>query len=339
LKDLYTDYLISSTGLTTATGFSRLVDNEISHDKVTRFLSTSDFSSKDLWEAVKPMVKEQAKEGVKTFLIFDDSIKEKYYTDESELISWHHDHVFNRAVKGVNFLTALVNIGDVNLPCAVEFIKKDKWEKNEKTGKQKRASSKTKNELLREMVTQCKKNFKFDYVLTDSWYCCKENMKLIKGDLNIDFVMAMPVNRNVALSKADKDKKKYVGIESLQLGQQTVEVWVEGLDFPLLLLKQIFKNEDDTVGELYLVSSDLNLSYDEITTIYKKRWAIEVYHKSTKSNASFAKSPTKTIKTQTNHFMLSILAYVKLEGLKVKRKLNHFAIKAKIYEAALKAAY
>ena len=37
--------------------------------------------------------------------------------------------------------------------------------------------------------------------------------------------------------------------------------------------------------------------------------------------------------------MLSILAYVKLEWLSQRTGKNHFAMKAKIYQAALKTAY
>ncbi|MFV0249390.1 MAG: hypothetical protein ACK5H1_10610, partial [Tenacibaculum sp.] len=58
-----------------------------------------------------------------------------------------------------------------------------------------------------------------------------------------------------------------------------------------------------------------------------------------KSNTVFAKSPTKTVKTQMNHYMLSILAYIKLEWLKQRTKKNHFAMKTQIYLAAQKAAY
>ena len=36
--DLYTDYLLSSTGPTTAMGLSRLLDGALSHDHVTRWL-------------------------------------------------------------------------------------------------------------------------------------------------------------------------------------------------------------------------------------------------------------------------------------------------------------
>ena len=106
-----------------------------------------------------------------------------------------------------------------------------------------------------------------------------------------------------------------------------------------MLTKQVFKNENDTVGKLYLACSDLSLSYDQVTTIYKKRWAVEEYHKSIKSNTSFAKSPTKKVETQTNHFVLSIVAYIKLEWLKQRTGKNHFAMKTQIYLAAQQAAY
>ena len=46
--DLYTDYLLSSSGKTTATGLSQLLDGDLSHDKISRLLSGNDFTSKDL---------------------------------------------------------------------------------------------------------------------------------------------------------------------------------------------------------------------------------------------------------------------------------------------------
>lgn len=324
--------------MTTATGLSALLQGSISHDKITRQLSKGQYDSKYLWKKVKPMVAEICSSDDSVVICFDDSIEEKRYTDANELISYHFDHTVNRAVKGVNFLTALVHTKGVSLPCAVEFVKKDKTITDPKTGKIKRISSQTKNELYRDMLRNCNRNINFDYVLNDSWYASAENMQLVKEELKRDFIMALKSNRKVALCQQDKVQKKYIGIGLLELEQQPVEVWLEELDFPLLLSKQVFKNEDGTVGELYLASSDLNLSYEKITTIYKKRWSVEVYHKSVKSNASFAKSPAKTIRTQTNHFMLSIMAYVKLEWLQLRNELNHFALKSKIYFCALQAA-
>ena len=73
--DLYTDYLLSSFGSATATGLSEMVQGAVSHDKVTRFLSGRDYTSKDLWMQVKAVVRQVEDEtGV---LIFDDTIQER----------------------------------------------------------------------------------------------------------------------------------------------------------------------------------------------------------------------------------------------------------------------
>jgi len=42
IAETYSDYLIASVALTTATALSKLLDGEISPDKITRFLSGSD---------------------------------------------------------------------------------------------------------------------------------------------------------------------------------------------------------------------------------------------------------------------------------------------------------
>ena len=90
LLDIYTDYLISSFGLTTATGLSRLLDGEISHDRIQPFLASPPRSGKDLWKVAKSFVRQmQSKEGD---LIVDDSISEKPFTDENEIMCWHYDH-------------------------------------------------------------------------------------------------------------------------------------------------------------------------------------------------------------------------------------------------------
>ncbi len=52
ILDIYTDYLISQNKYATATGLSDLLDGNISHDKITRFLNSGDFGSKELWQYV-----------------------------------------------------------------------------------------------------------------------------------------------------------------------------------------------------------------------------------------------------------------------------------------------
>ncbi|SDX20715.1 hypothetical protein [Nitrosomonas communis] len=49
--ELYTDYLISNNGYATATGLSSMLDGEISHDLVTRFLSEEELHLERLMAA------------------------------------------------------------------------------------------------------------------------------------------------------------------------------------------------------------------------------------------------------------------------------------------------
>ena len=90
LLELYSDYLLSSFSYTTATGLSIMTEGEISHDKVTRFLSGIDFTSKDYWKIIKPTIRGiEAADGI---VVIDDTIEEKPYTEENEIVNWYHDH-------------------------------------------------------------------------------------------------------------------------------------------------------------------------------------------------------------------------------------------------------
>lgn len=82
--ELNSDYLISSFSGTTATGFSELMDHEIRHDQITRFLSKEDYTLRDLWLLVKRQVRQvETADGA---LIFDDTLIEKPHTDENDII-------------------------------------------------------------------------------------------------------------------------------------------------------------------------------------------------------------------------------------------------------------
>ncbi len=339
LLDLYSDYLISAFGLTTATGLAAVLDGQISHDRIQRFLSGKPRTSADLWRVVKPHVHAmQRDDGV---LILDDSIAEKPYTDENDIVCWHYDHAKDRTVKGINFLTALYHVQGVSLPVGITLIAKTDYYIDKKDGKQKRRSPLGKNDYYRDMIQQAVINqIPFQYVLNDVWFASAENMRFVKQTLQKDFIMPLKTNRKVALSQDAKQQGQYVRVETLDLEPHTVrEVYLEGVDFPLMLIKQVFVNEDGSNGVLYLVTSDTTLSYDDITTIYRTRWNVEPYHKSLKQNASLEKSPTHTVTTQTNHVFGALCGYIKLEVLKGTTKLNHFALKSKLYLRAVQVAF
>src|SRR3954447_8432483 len=98
LLDIYSDYLISAVGQTTGTGLAELMGGSVSHDQIQRLLGQERLGSAELWQVAKPYVRQiQSEEGV---MIIDDSIAEKPYTDENDMICWHYDHSQDRSVKG-----------------------------------------------------------------------------------------------------------------------------------------------------------------------------------------------------------------------------------------------
>jgi hypothetical protein len=339
IADLYSDYLLASFGATTATGLSQLLEGEVSHDQVTRYLAGTKKTAADLWLTVKPFVREvQSAAGV---LIIDDSIEEKPYTDENDIVCWHYDHSKDRMLKGINFLTALYASQGVSLPVGFHLVAKTEQYVNPKTQKEKRRSPVSKNEACRELIKQAITNLiPFRFVVFDVWFASAENMVFIKQQQQHDFICPLKTNRKVALSRADKQQGRYTRVDTLDLeAHATREVYLEGVDFPLVLVKQVFINEDGSVGIRYLVSSETTLSFDDLTTTYHERWQVECYHKSLKQNGSLAKSPTHTVTTQTNHFFAALCGFIKLERLKMRTKLNHFALKAKLYLNALRSAF
>ena len=339
LLDLYSDYLISAFGQTTAIGLSSLLDGEVSHDQIQRSLAGEEQTSADLWRIAKRHVRQiESEDGV---VIVDDSIAEKPYTDENDIICWHYDHSQQRTIKGINFVTCLYHSRGASLPVGFELVRKTERYTDPKTGKEKRRSDKTKNEMYRDLLQQAVKNqIPFKYALNDIWFASAENMNFVNLTLKKEFVMPLKGNRKVALSVDAKQQGRYQRVDTLALEpMQSVTVYLEGVEFALLLIQQVFTNEDGSTGIQYLVTSDTTLDGNGMATIYQKRWNVEPYHKSLKQNASLEKSPTQTVATQTNHFFAALCGYIKLELLKGDTKLNHFALKSKLYLHAIQAAY
>jgi len=266
--DIYTAYLISSTGQTSATGLSRLYDGAISHDQVTRFLSNSYLDSKDLWVQAKPLIRAaQQQQSGEDFavLIIDDSILEKAHTDQNAMITTHWDHSEQRFVQGLNFVSLLYQAGALSLPIAAVLIEKTVSQYNAKRGKYELKSPFTKNEYLRQMLTVAQQQVIYRYLLADSCgsppgYASAENMNFVLG-LNRHFIFALETSRTVALSPEDRDAGKFQALHSLTFpDKQPLKVYLRSVKQAVLVVRQVFtasadRNKDGSQGILYLVST------------------------------------------------------------------------------------
>lgn len=345
ILDLYSEYLIASFNLATATGLSNLLDEVYSHDQISRFLGQGLLTQKDYWHCIKPIIRKI--EQPCGIIKIDDTIEHKPYSKENDIICYHWDHANNRSVKGINIINFLyqspINESQsLSLPLAFELIeKKEKW-LDKKTNKVKRRSARKKNTIVRERlrIIHHINKVSFRYVVWDSWFSSKENLDFVHYELKKYFVAAIKNNRLVALNEKDQIAGQFQQVKQLPIQKdRAITVWLKGIDFPMRLLKRVFKNKDGSTGELYTVTNDLDLEELSISTIYDERWGVEVFHKGLKQNVGLEKSPTKNRVTQANHVFACMIAWAKLEMLAKWEVSNQFALKARLYVKALQAAF
>jgi len=347
ILDLYTDYLMASFNLTTATGMSAMLDGAISHDQISRFLGQGLLDQKTYWKYIKRIIRRI--EYDYGMIKIDDTILAKPHSKENDLICWHHDHSKkgrDKNVKGINMINFLYEnklySECISIPLAFELIKKTEHYFDKKANKVKRRSPVSKHEMVQQRlrILQNLNRVKFRYLLWDTWFSSSENFEFVHYELQKYFVAALKSNRLAALSWEQKLEGKFHKVEELDLQEnQAIQVWLKGLDFPILLTKQVFLNKDGSQGELYVVTNDLELSAEAISAIYTSRWSVEVLHKSLKQNLGIEKSPTKNEVTQSNHIFATMIAWIKLELLSKLKQTNHFALKAQLYVKALNTCF
>ena len=94
----------------------------------------------------------------------------------------------------------------------------------------------------------------------DKWFASVENLVFIDEILKKSFICPLKKNRKVALSSEDKKNGKYVSIASVDTeGLSGRRVYLEGIEKPLKITKQVFTNgDDDSLAYLYLISIDID---------------------------------------------------------------------------------
>ena len=335
--DLYTDYLLSSFGQTSATCLSALLDKKLSHDVFTDMLATTAFDGRALWKEVKSLVRQiQSDDGV---LVVDDTIAHKPHSTINGLVASHWDHTHQAYVRGINCLSLLYCSQGARVPIGFEAVVKT-LRSDVKTHAEEWKANKTKNEMFREMLHWAHQNgIPFRYVLGDCWYSNAKNINAVR-DIGKHYLGAIKSTTQVALSESDRRHGIFVEINTLGLEPGTVRrVFLRSVKESVAICRDVFINKDNSVGELFLLTTDCSQSYQSILSTYQKRWEVETYHKDLKQNESLERSPARAIARQSAHLFASVCAFVKCERLKIKENKNHFALKGQLYIKALQAAF
>ncbi len=326
LEDMYINFAISSFSKIEMTKLSKVTGN--SHDVFTKHLLLNDSldDEKTLWKSIKPFLRDYENED-NACIIIDDMLMHKPWSKVNDVVCWHYDHVSQKMQKGILMLNFhYTDATGISIPLGYEIITKTENKWSEEHQKNIKKSLFSKNEIMQDKLQILHHNneVKYKYILFDKWFSSIKNLLFIEEELNKKFVCPIKSNRKIALTLEERNKGKYVNISSIDIkGGSSRLIYIEGYKKPLRLIKQVVKNGDD--GEstyLYLVTNDIDLSFNQVLEIYKRRWKIEEYHKSLKQNLKIEHSPTKVETSQRNHIHLSVRGFIKLEKLRLNYKID-----------------
>ena len=185
-KRQYVEYLICTIGNYTSSHLAaHLAD--VSHDVVTDYLRSEHLTARGLWDLVERLIQD----GPEAFMLVDDSVQDKRYSQFIELVKLQYSGAEHGLVRGIGIVNLVHSAGKQKdfYPIDYRIYAPDQ-------------DGKTKNEHFSEMVINAvyAKNIKAKRILFDSWYASAENLKLVHR-LGLIFFTTLKSNRMVSLSK------------------------------------------------------------------------------------------------------------------------------------------
>jgi hypothetical protein len=162
----YCQYLLVSQINYTLTNFADH-SKKFSHDALNRYMAGEQLRPKLTWENVKGQVVQSPK----GFVIFDDTVADKNFSHEIELVRRQYSGNAHRVIKGIGIVTGVYVNPELGQFWIIDYRIYDPD-----------GDGKTKLEHVEEMLVNCvyQKNLQFWAVLMDSWYATKEIMLTIE---------------------------------------------------------------------------------------------------------------------------------------------------------------
>jgi len=338
-KQQYIEYLICTPGGNyTCTNLANHLEGQpgTSHDAIADFLRRDKLTPRSLWEVVQPLLQD----GPHCCLIVDDSVQDKRYSKQIELVKLQYSGAAGGLVRGIGVINLLHTNGEDDGFLPVDF----RLYNPDGAG----GDGKTKNEHLRDMLVRAKsdKRLQANTVLFDSWYASVDNLKLIHRTLGMFFVTTLKSNRLVSLSK----EQGYVHLQELcwseeQL-QQGVLVKLKELPFLVRLFKVVAPNGDiDWVitNREHLGSGGSGgdaprpITVQDVQEADALRWQIEQMHRELKQLVGTEKCQCRKARSQRNHLACCYLAWLSLRMAAQQMGHTLYAARTNLFREFLRA--
>ena len=262
-------------------------------------------------------------------LIIDDSMFERNRSKKVELLAKAYDHAKHCYKFGFRMLTLGWSDGSTFLP--VNSILLSTENKKNRVNDAKEVDKRTvgyKRRMLAvekgtiamlELLKSAKKaDIPAKYVLFDSWFSSPSSLHSVK-EIGYDVIAMVKKTPKMFFRYHDEDmplttiynKNKKRRGRSRYLLSVKVDVVKDGIIIPAKVV--YVRNRNKRNEYLCIISTDVNLSEDEIIRIYGKRWDIEVFFKVCKSYLNLSKEfKSMSYDAMTAHTAIVFTRYMML---------------------------
>jgi hypothetical protein len=315
-KNDYIEFLIHTPLNYTATTLSDHKEG-VSHDSVSRFLAQSKSTARDIWELSKTLIHDD--EG--SYLIADDSVQNKQYSKEIDLVKLQYSGAEHGLVRGIGIVNLVHSDGVEYYPIDYRVYAPEH-------------DGKSKNDHFQDMLIAAKhdKLIKAITVLMDSWYASVSNLKLIHR-MGMVFFTTLKSNRLVSLTK----EGGYIHLEEIELDKRRqaegVLVKLQEVPFKVRLFKVVATNGN--VDWMITNSPDRNLTTEVVQEKNKVRWKIEQFHREVKNVVGLEKCQSRKGRSQRNHIAYAYQAWLSLKVASDKLQKTIYGIKTDLLDEYL----
>jgi hypothetical protein len=239
------------------------------------------------------------------YIIFDDTVLDKRFSEEIEIVRRQYSGNEHRIVKGIGVVSCIY----VN-PKTLNFWVIDYRIFNpENDGLTKVDHVKS---MLQGLVYQ--KNLAFDTVLMDTWYAVN-NLMLYIDSLDKIYYCPFKINRLVD-DTFGKDKYKNIGILSWSNEELVYGKIIKIKGFPADKKVKLFRVPVSTDRTDYVVTNDLSQTSTDVTQqVCKIRWKIEEFHREIKQLTGIESCQCRKARIQRNHIACAMLVWLRLKNL------------------------
>ncbi len=308
----YCQYLLVSQINYTLTNYAEHT-KQFSHDMANRYLAEDEIRPRLVWENVQ----EQVIRSPYGFLVFDDTVLDKEYSRQIELVRRQYSGNAHRVIKGIGVVTCVYVNPETNQFWIIDYRIYDP-----------EGDGKSKLEHVLDMLRNCiyQKALPFWAVLMDTWYATKKVMLQIEQYGKI-YYCPLKDNRQVDDSGGTQPYRRIDSLEWTDAELQQGKV-IKIKEFPATHKVKVFRVVLSTQRTDYVVTNEITQDNLEVVQdVCGFRWKIEQFHRETKQLTGIERCQCRKARIVRNHIGCAILVWVRLKQVAEQTKRTIYRVK------------